>query len=75
MTTVDTAFPGKSLAINRAARFSRKTDARNGRFLRVSETGRKIAAVTLRAGFGILALAAICALQAAFCVYVWRLPV
>lgn len=72
MTTVNTAFPGPQPSMNCALRFSRKMDAFIGSRARVS--GRRIAAFMLRAGLGLLALAAIFALQAAFYVYVWRLP-
>jgi hypothetical protein len=75
MTTVNTAFPGEQPSINRTLRFSRKTDASIGSDTRVTGLGRQIAAFTLRASLGVLALAAIFALQAAFYVYVWRLPV
>jgi hypothetical protein len=72
MTTVNTAFSGEQPSMNRVSRFSRKTDALIGS--RVSGLRRQIAAFMLRAGLGLLALATIFALQAAFYVYVWRLP-
>jgi hypothetical protein len=74
MTTVNTAYPGEQPSMKRASRFVRKTDNFTGNRTRVSGLGRQIAAATLRAGLGMLALAAILALQAAFYVYVWRLP-
>jgi hypothetical protein len=74
MTTVNTAFPGAQPSMNRALRFFRKMDALIGRRRRVSGLGRQIAAFMLRAGLGMLALATVFALQAAFYVYVWRLP-
>jgi hypothetical protein len=72
MTTTDTAFSVPQPVMNRVLQSSRKTDAFIGSRARVS--GRRIAAFMLRAGLGLLALAAIFALQAAFYVYVWRLP-
>jgi hypothetical protein len=74
MTTADTAFSGPQPSMNRASRSSRKMDAFIGSRTRVSGLSRGIAAFMLRAGLGLLALAAIFALQAAFYVYVWRLP-
>jgi hypothetical protein len=75
MTTVNTAFPGAQPSMNRVLRSSRKKDASMGRRMRVSGRSRQIAAFMLRAGLGMLALATVFALQAAFYVYVWRLPV
>jgi hypothetical protein len=74
MTTVNTAFPGEQPSMNRVLRFFRNGDAFIGNRTRVSGFSRKLAALVLRAGLGMLALAAIFALQAAFYVYVWRLP-
>ena len=74
MTTVNTAFPGEQPSMNRVSRFFRKMDAFTGSRARVSTLGRRLAAFALRAGLGMLALATIFALQAAFYVYVWRLP-
>ena len=74
MTTVNTAFPGAQPSMNRVSRFFRKMDALTGSRARVSGLGRRIAALLLRAGLGMLALATVFALQAAFYVYVWRLP-
>ena len=73
MTTVNTAFPGEQPSMNRVLRF-RKRDAFTGSRTRVSGLSRRIGAFMLRAGLGMLALAAVFALQAAFYVYVWRLP-
>jgi len=73
MTTVNTAYPGAQPSMNRVLRPSRKMDAFIGR--RTRGSGRQIVAVVLRASLGLLALAMIFALQAAFYVYVWRLPV
>jgi hypothetical protein len=72
MTTVNTAFPGEQPSMNRVSRFFRKMDAFIGN--RISGLGRRLAAFMLRAGLGLLALATVFALQAAFYVYVWRLP-
>jgi hypothetical protein len=72
MTTVNTAFPGEQPSMNRVSRFFRKMGAFIGS--RISGLGRRLAAFMLRAGLGMLALATIFALQAAFYVYVWRLP-
>jgi len=74
MTTVNIAFPGAQPSMNRVSRFFRKMDASIGGRRRVSGLSRKIAAFMLRAGLGMLALATVFALQAAFYVYVWRLP-
>jgi hypothetical protein len=74
MTTVNTAFPGEQPSMNRVSRFFRKIDAFIGNRRRVSGLSRRIAAFMLRASLGMLALAAVFALQAAFYVYVWRLP-
>ncbi len=74
MTTVNTAFPGEQPSMNRVSRFFRKRDAFIGSGRRVSGLSRQIAAFMLRAGLGMLALATVFALQAAFYVYVWRLP-
>jgi hypothetical protein len=74
MTTVNTAFPGEQPSMNRVSRFLRRIDAFIGSRRRVSGLSRKIAAFMLRASLGMLALAAVFALQAAFYVYVWRLP-
>jgi hypothetical protein len=74
MTTVNTAFSGEQPSMNRVSRFSRKMDASTGSRARVSGLRHQIAALMLRAGLGLLALATIFALQAAFYVYVWRLP-
>jgi hypothetical protein len=73
MTTINTAFPGEQPSMNRVLRF-RKRDTFTGSRTRVSSLGRRVAAFMLRAGLGMLALAAVFALQAAFYVYVWRLP-
>jgi hypothetical protein len=73
MTTVNTAFPGEQPSMNRVLRFFRM-NAFIGSRARVSGLGRRLAAFTLRAGLGMLALATVFALQAAFYVYVWRLP-
>lgn len=76
MTTVNTAFPGEQPSMSSASRFYRKTDdAFIGSRTRVPGLSRSVAAVMLRASLRMLALAAIFALQAAFYVYVWRLPV
>jgi hypothetical protein len=72
MTTVNTAFPGEQPSMNRVSRFFRKMDAFIGN--RISGLCRRLAAFMLRAGLGMLALATVFALQAAFYVYVWRLP-
>ena len=74
MTTVNSAFPGAQPSMNRVLRSSRKIDAIAGRRTRVSSRGHQIAAFMLRASLSLLALAMIFALQAAFYVYVWRLP-
>jgi hypothetical protein len=74
MTTVNTTFPGTQPSMNRVLRSSRKMDAFIGSSTRVSALSRRIAAFMLRAGLGLLALATVFALQAAFLVYVWRLP-
>jgi hypothetical protein len=74
MTTVNTAFPGAQPSMNRGLRFFRKMEAFIGSRTRVSGLSHRIAAFILRAGLGMLALAAVFALQAAFYVYVWRLP-
>jgi hypothetical protein len=74
MTTVNTAYPGTQPSTNRGWRLFRKMDAVIGSRTRVSGLGRRIAAFMLRAALGMLALAIIFALQAAFYVYVWRLP-
>jgi hypothetical protein len=74
MTTVNTAFPDAQASMNRVLRSSRKKhafmDSRTG----VSGRSRRISAFMLRASLSLLALATIFALQAAFYVYVWRLP-
>jgi len=74
MTTVNTAFPREQPSMNRVSRLFRKMEAFIGRRRRVSGLGRQIAAFMLRAGLGMLALATVFALQAAFYIYVWRLP-
>jgi hypothetical protein len=74
MTTVNTAFSGEQPSMNRVSRFSRKMDASTGGRTRVSGLRRRLGALMLRAGLSLLALATIFALQAAFYVYVWRLP-
>jgi hypothetical protein len=75
MTTVNTTdFPGAQPSMTGVSRF-RKADAFNGRRARLSGLGRKIAPFLLRASLGMMALATVFALQAAFYVYVWRLPV
>jgi hypothetical protein len=75
MTTVNTTdFPGAQPPMTSVLRF-RKTGAFNGRRTRVFSLSRKIAPFLLRASLGMMALATVFALQAAFYVYVWRLPV
>jgi hypothetical protein len=74
MTTVNSAFPGAQPSMNRVLRFFRNSDAFGGNRTRLSGLSRRLLALMLRAGLGMLALATIFALQAAFYVYVWRLP-
>lgn len=86
VTTVNPAFPGKQPFSGTGARMRPVRAGSRGRGLRLRRSieslariapglGRKFAASLLRASLGLLALAAIFALQAAFYVTVWRLPV
>ena len=83
VTTLKTALPGEQPFTGSRIRHvagSRKQGRRLSRYVEslpriVPGLGHRIAVHMQRATLGILALAAIFALQAAFYVYVWRLPV
>jgi hypothetical protein len=83
VTTVKTALPGEQPFTGTRMQHVRAGSRRRRRLSRYVESlprmvpglAHRIAGHMLRASLGLLALAAIFALQAAFYVYVWRLPV
>jgi hypothetical protein len=83
LTTVNPAAPGEQPITGSRMRHVRAGSRNRRKRLRryieslpraVPSFSHRIAAGLLRASLGLLALAAIFALQAAFYVYVWRLP-